>query len=113
MTGSGPLLRRRDAWLLLLVAAGCMGCTGAGTSSADQPPSVSVSPVAMISVAGHPYEQECQPVAEALVDVRVSDPGLQPFARAISGLWYRQAVAVAVHERGSPCGLWTLAISPT
>ena len=66
----------------------------------------------MISVAGHPYEQECQPVAEALVDVRVSDPGLQPFARAISGLWYRQAMAVAVHERGSPCGLWTLAISP-
>jgi hypothetical protein len=116
MSGSHPPRRWHLIVPICFLAVGSVACTAStGSSSAIQTPGpgvVPTSPEPTITVQGRPYNVHCQPVAEALLDVRISDPGAHPFARAITGLWFQQAVAVLAHDPKGPCGLWTLAVSP-
>ena len=52
----------------------------------------------------------CEPVAETLLDVRISKPSARPLVRAIAGLWVDQAVAVATNDSSDCGGPWLLAI---
>src|SRR3954447_10565882 len=103
--------------VVFVMAIGCLACTGAGTpsSSAQSPDRGASAPGsvdAIIAVRRTSYEQQCQPVAQALVDMLVSEPTARPPVRAIAGLWSRQAVAVFVHDAKGSCGMWTLAVAP-
>jgi hypothetical protein len=104
----------KQGLLACLVAMGCASCTVDASSSSPTPsPRHPSAPAhSVISVKGRTYAEECQPVAEAVVDVPLSKPGAHPPVRAIAGLWFEQAVAVVTNEPEGACGLWTLAVAP-
>jgi hypothetical protein len=97
-------------WLLAFVAVGCSAARTSGPPASLPSPTSSQIAAPVVHVLGRSYVEQCLPVAEALVDVPVSEPGAPFRVRAIAGVWDRQAVAVVANDRQG-CGRWTLAIA--
>jgi hypothetical protein len=94
-----------------VLASVAVGCTRGTPSVAPSTGNATALPAPIIHVLGRSFVWQCQPVAEALVDVAVSRAGSRYWVRAIAGLWDHQAVAVAANDKNG-CGRWTLALAP-
>jgi hypothetical protein len=99
------------ALLLVGTLLSLFACTGGTTATAPAP---SIDKTAgnlppTVKVGAVTYDVSCTPVAEALIDVELPHAG-EPKIRAITGLWDRQAVAVAANDPKT-CGLWSLGLA--
>jgi hypothetical protein len=99
------------ALLLVGTLLSLFACTGGTTATAPAP---SIDKTAgnlppTVKVGAVTYDVSCTPVAEALIDVELPHAG-EPKIRAVTGLWDRQAVAVAANDP-KRCGLWSLGLA--
>ena len=95
--------------VLMIGSASCTRSTTA-TVTATPSPSRTGSLPGTVVVEGITYDVSCSPVAEALVDVELPHPPVEPKIRAITGLWDQQAVAVLAND-AEGCGVWALGLA--